>query len=272
MLLGKRTRKLVPVTITLTAGSGNTTLPADFPTDGDFTVKVWGDGASGGAGGSTNYESSGGGGAFSSEIGTNLAGWLPGVSIPYSVGPGGAPVSSTGSGVVGNDGQNSWIGIGATNLANSQVGAEGGKKGNIGVPPANASGGLAANGKGSVKFSGGSSISGATTPGGGGGAAGPDGNGANGSSGGTGVGFGGNGDNGSGGTGGGNTNTTANGGNGASNTNGGGGGGTAYTASGTCTGGNGGFPGGGSGSGSASGTNLGTSGTPGAGKIEITYF
>lgn len=264
LLLAPRGRNTNPTTITINPGTTSVTLPADFNWK-DFKVRVWADGGSGAAAGATNYANSGGGGAYSEEVGINLPGWLPGVTIPCFVGPGGAQVSDAGAGVVGNPGQGSWIGIGATNLANSQVGAEGGFGGNVGLPPAIALGGRASQGKGSVKFSGGASPS-AGPPYGAGGAAGPDGNGQDGT-----LAKGGNGDNGSGGTGGNSTNALAVAFNGASNALGGGGGGACYTASGTTLGGNGGTPGGGSGSGSSSGGSLGTSGVPGAGKIEIIY-
>lgn len=91
-------------TQTYTSGSGTWTVPAGVTS---VTVEMCGGGGSGGA--SNTYMTSGGGGAGCIRNYT-ISGLTPGSSINYSIGAGGAAVSTTSDVVDGNDGGNSSFG------------------------------------------------------------------------------------------------------------------------------------------------------------------
>lgn len=269
MLLGgvKTLAPLVIIFLTVT-GAGTWTVPANW-NSANNSISTIGGGASGAACGATNYASGGGGGAFSSISNQTLT---PGASIAYNVGAGGASVNTTGSGVVGNNGGDTWFGNSV--YASSLVGAKGGTGGKFGVPAALTLGGQASAGIGTTKRDGGNAGSGGIGATGGGGAAGINGNGnssanSSGSNGGSG-------DAGFGGAGGTSTNASSTGGPGGNGTEwdathgSGGGGGTSYIAS-TANGGAGGRYGGGGGGGSGGGFALGTSGEGHQGVITIIY-
>lgn len=162
--------------IFITVGSGNFTVPSDFNAFNN-SVECLGAGSAGSSNDGGVRALGGAGGGYSKI--TNVS-WVPGASIPYSVGAGSTSPSSG----LPSAGGDTWIGVGATNLASSQCGAQGGQ-----APPSRnanvqAAGGAASNGVGTTKFSGGNggthtngSFAGATA---GGGAAGPQGNGAKG--------------------------------------------------------------------------------------------
>lgn len=147
-------------------GLSTWTVPVDW-NSGDNSVELIG----GGGGGGTWDQKGGGGGAYAKS--TNLV-LMPGASISYSVGAGGAGyigASSTNA----TDGADTWFN-GATFSAAS-VGAVGGTNGSV-TSGSNApgTGGSAASGIGTTKFSGGSATN-STNYTGGGGAGGPHGNG-----------------------------------------------------------------------------------------------
>lgn len=261
-----------------TTGAGNWPIPLDCNLL-DYVESI-GAGASGGAAGATNYGFSGSGGAYSKALNQAVT---PGGTLPYNTGAGGAPIVTTGSGTVGNNGGDSWIGN--ATYGSAFCAAKGGIGGLIGpntTSIANNPGGAAASGIGSTKYSGGA-VGPAVTSGnvpGAGGAAGPNGDGLPGvtSSGGAGT-FGrpgGAGDNGSGGAGGNGSagGTASNGAAGAEfdATHGSGGGGGASAATpGVCTGGNGGLYGAGGGAAAASGFATATSGAGANGINVLTY-
>jgi len=135
-------------------------------------------GASGRAQSASGYGDGGGGGGLS-KISNFSA--IPGQSIQYAVGVGGA-TSST-SGYLGQAGGNTWFN--GTSLASASCSAEGGK-----IASGGGNGGAAANGIGEVKYSGGKGGDSTSTGafGNGGGAAGRTGNGGNASTGTAGLG------------------------------------------------------------------------------------
>lgn len=257
-----------------TTGANTWTVPSDWSSTN--TIETIGGGASGAAVDRVDSAGGGGGGAYSKI--TNLT-LTPSSSVDYTVGIGGAAVAAHTAQLDGNSGGDTWFN-GAT-LAASSVGAKGGTKGTHGaIGTGGGAGGLAADGVGTTKNSGGNgapSISPPFVAGGGGGAAGPNGNGNNAPTDGTSN--GGSGDNGSGGSAGsgnpGAGGAAGNGGNGtewdASHGSGGGGGGSGYTESSSPTGGSGGNYGAGGGSADAGGNIGATSGAGIQGIIVITY-
>ncbi len=138
------------VTTYTTAGNGTYTVPAGVTS---IKVEVWGGGGRGGSRTSNGYGGGGGGGAYSQSVITVI----PGQIINYNVGAG----SSSGSA----SGGDSWFVTDATIMA----------KGGGSVADnttSGASGGQAANGVGTVKYSGGNGANAGTYGGGGGSSAG----------------------------------------------------------------------------------------------------
>lgn len=153
-----------PVRIYLTSGT-SWSVPANW-NNANNKIEVIGGGGSGGV----VYGAGGGGaggGAYSSI--SNLA-LTPGVSVSYNVGIGG-------TGGYGAAGGNSWFN--GTGLSSASVSAQSGVGGANNTVAAVA-GGQAANGIGTIKYSGGNGGYGGYGGGGGGGAAGPHGNGGRG--------------------------------------------------------------------------------------------
>ena len=89
-----------------TTGANNWIVPDDWNSNNN-TIEVIAGGASGAAAGATNYAGSGTGGGYSKIVNQTLT---PSSSIPYYVGAGGASVTTTGSGVEGNPGQDTYYG------------------------------------------------------------------------------------------------------------------------------------------------------------------
>lgn len=147
------------------------TVPDDW-NDSDNSIDVIGGAGGGGGTGNFNGGGGGGGGAFSRVVNQNLT---PGASVDYRV------ANTVAKNV---DGEDSWFGNAV--YASALVGAKGGLKGNH--PSAGGTGGQAAAGIGTTKFSGGDGGNGAPRGsaraggGGGGAAAGPNGNGGAGGS------------------------------------------------------------------------------------------
>lgn len=278
-----------------TASSLPWTVPSDWDSANNSIECIGGGGGAALDVAMVQYGAGGGGGGYSKINNLSL---VPGGSVTFQVGAGGAAGSNGTDGSAGGD---TWFN--GTTFIGSSVGAKGGGGGQHGGAPSylaiGGGGGAAANGSGSTTYSGGHG--GPTTTsgndGGGGGAAGPYGNGGNGGTGGSnqstqGGAGGGGADGGSagsapsgsnGGTGGTGANSGGAGGNGA-NANGGtaatnggdgtewdllhgaGGGGGGAGAGGTNAGGNGGLYGGGGGSSGVSGYGNGADGL-----IVITY-
>jgi len=146
--------------------SGTTfTVPSDW-NNANNKIEVIGGGGSGGV----VYSAGGGGaggGAYSAI--TNLA-LTPGASISYNVG-------AAGTGGYGAAGGNSWFN--GTSLSAASVSAQGGT-GGLNNTIGTVLGGQAANGIGTIKYSGGGGGLGGYGGGGGGAAAGPNGNGGSG--------------------------------------------------------------------------------------------
>jgi len=136
--------------IFLTSGS-SWTVPSDW-NDADNSVVCIG----GGSGG--KYQQSGGGGAYSASSNLDLT---PGAIITYAIGAGGG-ATTTGTQSSGGD---TCFGGSTIGSASTSVGAQGGRQ---------ATGGAAGSGKGTTRYSGGSSVASGR---GGGGAAGSGGNG-----------------------------------------------------------------------------------------------
>lgn len=224
-----------------TTGSSSWTVPADFSSTNTI-LTIGGGGGAGGPLSGSNYAGGGGGGAFSQISNLTLT---PGASVTVQVGTGGAHGAAGNSGTAGGD---TWLN--GASLAASSVGAKGGGFGNSSsTVPVGGTGGAAASGIGTTKFSGGNGGPSptATNCGGGGGAAGLAGNGGAGAKGPhTQV---------SPGDGGG-------GGGGAGDATGAGSAGSTFT---TSTGGNGGNNGSGTGAGAGSGSGNGSPGTNGGG-------
>lgn len=127
-----------------TNGSGNWTIPST----GTFVlVRAWGGGGSGGRGGSTAARAGGGGGGGYCERWYQLSDLVTAYStqVPYTVGAGGASVSTQGS---GNTGGNSTFASGATLLTAYGGGAG---RGNTNPPGGGGGGGaLGAGGTGGL--------------------------------------------------------------------------------------------------------------------------
>lgn len=163
------------------------TVPADWNSSNN-TIEVIGGGA-GGNGGAVGSVYGGGGGAYSKIANLTLT---PGASVTYRIGSGGASGNPSTAG--GDTFFNRTAGSANTCADTSSVCAKGGSGSSSGT------GGDAASGIGTVKYSGGNGgLNSTNAGGGGGGAAGPRGNGGNGgsstSSGGPGGGGGGGGSN-----------------------------------------------------------------------------
>jgi len=161
----------------LTSGS-QWTVPSDWNSSNN-TIEVIGGGGSGDSepGQSTEERSAGGGGAYSKTVDLSL---MPGSSITYQVGSGGASVTNS-NGNAGGDTLFNGSGTTCDATQTNEVCAEGGGGG---TKSAGGSGGAASSGVGSTKYSGGTGYlcPGTTGYGGAGGAAGPHGAGGNGTS------------------------------------------------------------------------------------------
>ena len=269
---GKSTSWFPTQTIYITSGS-TWTVPADWNNANNTIETIGGGGASadqvGGIG-----KGGGGGGAYSKI--TNLS-LTPSASVDISVGTGGAHDGTT-------TGGDTWFN--GASLAASSVGAKGGSGTSNGT---GAAGGVADDGVGTTKYSGGAGGNSGVwgyTGGGGGGAGGPDGAGANGSTNGVGDpsdigGAGGTGGNGSGGAGGaggaglGGSGSPGGAGTelGSSKGSGGGGGGAGGASVQDGAGGTGGiYGGGGGGAGGSSASSNSNGGSGGNGVIVVTYI
>lgn len=153
-----------PVRIYLTSGT-SWSVPANW-NNANNKIEVIGGGGSGGV----VYDAGGGGaggGAYSSI--SNLA-LTPGASVSYNVGTGG-------TGGYGAAGGSTWFN--GTGLSSASVSAQGGA-GGVNNAYSAVAGGQAANGIGTIKYSGGNGGAGGYGGGGGGGAAGPHGRGGHG--------------------------------------------------------------------------------------------
>lgn len=145
--------------IALTSGS-LWQVPANW-NNASNTIEAIGGGGSGAGGGGTRVNGGGGGGAYSKVSNVSLT---PGSIVAYSVGAGGSAVGTTNtSGVPGGDSY-----FMSASCASSVVCAKGGAGGTMFFA---GPGGVAANGVGTIKYSGGAG--GRPISGGGGGAGGP---------------------------------------------------------------------------------------------------
>jgi len=160
---------VVPVRIYLTSGS-NWTVPTNWNSSNNKIEVI-----AGGGGGAAVRDGGGGGaggGAYSSISNLSLT---PGSQVTYNVGIGG----TGGNAGSGTNGGNTWFNGSALNT--SSVSAQGGAGGYFNTLSPNGLGGIASNGIGTTKYSGGNGGLGLYGGGGGGGAAGPQGNGGSGS-------------------------------------------------------------------------------------------
>ena len=163
-----------PVTIFLTAGT-TWTVPSDW-NNADFSIEAIGGGAGGApsAGATAAGRGGGGGGGYSRVVNGDLT-LVPGNTVYIRVGTGGGPNANGGD---------TWFNRSANAAPGAVSNGVLAKGGSTSALQVGGSGGLAANGVGSTKYSGGSGGNSINAQnrggGGGGGAAGPNGNGGNG--------------------------------------------------------------------------------------------